>query len=85
MTELIQYGQTLAPTDPRAYWLYAQLAAWKGDMPGVIGAYEKGIAIDPTLPISHKLLLQFLQGIGNKKLYTEALLRAQKDIPGFTL
>jgi hypothetical protein len=54
-------------------------------MPGVIGAYEKGIAIDPTLPISHKLLLQFLQGIGNKKLYTEALLRAQKDIPGFTL
>lgn len=85
MTELIQYAHTLAPTDPRLYWLYAQLSAWKGDMGGVISSYQKGIAIDPTLPVSHRLLLQFLQGMGNQKLYKESLLYAQREIPGFIL
>jgi O-antigen ligase len=85
VTELIQYAQTLAPTDPRLYWLYAQLDAWKGDIVGVISSYQKAIAIDPTLPVSHRLLLQFLQGIGNQKLYKESLLYAQKEITGFTL
>jgi hypothetical protein len=75
----------LAPTDPRLYWLYAQLDAWKGDIVGVISSYQKAIAIDPTLPVSHRLLLQFLQGIGNQKLYKESLLYAQKEITGFTL
>lgn len=85
MTELIKYAHGLAPTDPRIHWLYAQLAAWKGDINGVIAAYQQGIKIDPTLPVSHKLLLQFLQGIGNQKLYKEALLNAQKEIPGFSM
>ena len=85
MTELIEYAQRLAPTDPRIYWLYAQLAAWKGDMDSVIKAYKNGIAIDPTLPVSHKLLLQFLSGTKNEKLYKEALSNAQQRIPGFTI
>jgi O-antigen ligase len=85
ITNLIDYASTLAPTDPRLYWMRAQLAAWKGDLAGVVGAYQKAIAIDPTLPVSHKLLIQFLQGVGNQKLYKEALDAAQKDIPGFTM
>lgn len=85
MIGLIQYAQTLAPTDPRIYWLYAQLNAWRGDIPGVIAAYQEGIKIDPTLHVSHKLLLQFLQGTGNQKLYKEALQNAQKEIPGFRM
>jgi O-antigen ligase len=85
ITSLIDYASTLAPTDPRLYWMRAQLAAWQGDLPGVVSAYQKAIAIDPTLPVSHKLLIQFLQGVGNQKLYKEALDAAQKDIPGFTM
>ncbi len=85
MTELITYAQGLAPTDPRIHWLYAQLAAWKGDVNGVITAYQKGINIDPTLPVSHRLLLQFVRGVGNQKLYNEFLINAQKEIPGFVM
>ncbi len=81
----VDYAQTLAPTDPRIYWLYAQLAAWRGDIPSVITAYQEGIAIDPTLPVSHKLLLQFLKGIGNEKLYKQAFEYAQSQIPSFTV
>lgn len=85
MAELIEYGKSLAPTDPRIYWLYAQLAAWNGDIQGVISYYREGIAIDPTLPVSHRLLLRFLQGTGNQKMYNEALINAQKGIPEFTM
>ncbi len=85
VTELIQYAQNLAPTDPRIYWLYAQLAAWKGDMPGVIAAYQGGISVDPTLSISHRYFLQFLKATGNQKEYTKALQYAQQQIPGFMM
>lgn len=83
--ELIGYTHMLSPTDPRVYWLYAQLAAWKGDMAAVIDAYQKGIAIDPTLPVSHELLLKFLKGIGNNAEYTKALLAAKAAIPNFSI
>jgi hypothetical protein len=89
MAEKIQYyidhGHTLAPNDPQLYWAEAQLAAWKGDIPGVVSAYKKGIALDPNLAPSHQILIGFLRDIGEQKQYQSALLEAQKDIPGFTL
>lgn len=81
----INYGRTLTPNDPQLAWADAQLAAWKGDIPGVVVAYKKGIAIDPSLSASHRLLIQFLDAIGDKKGAQKALLDAQQVIPGFSL
>ncbi len=85
LSELLEYAKSLAPTDPRIYWLYAQLAAWKGDMDGVISAYKQAIAIDPTLSVSHRLFLKFLEGIGDKKEYIKYLQYAKQQISGFTM
>lgn len=80
------YARILAPNDPEIYWAYAQLAAWQGDIPGVVAYYKQGIACDPELEVSHRLLLVFLKGIGSdKKIYNEALANAQANIPEFTI
>lgn len=81
----IDTGRMLAPRDPQLYWADAQLAAWKGDIQGVVTAYQKGIELDPTLAPSHRLLVGFLKDTGNQKLYEQALKQARQDIPGFTL
>ncbi len=81
----IAQAKTLAPRDPQLYWAIAQMAAWQNDLPAVIQGYKDAIAVDPTLASSQRLLLQFLEALGTKKQYAEALANAQKEIPGFTM
>jgi hypothetical protein len=78
-------AKMLAPRDPQLYWSVAQMAAWKNDLPGVINAYQKAVDIDPKLASSQRLLLQFLEALGDKKGYTQSLKSAQTAIPGFVL
>lgn len=81
----IAYGRTLTPSDPQLYWAEAQIAAWEGDIKGVVTAYQEGINLDPQLRPSYTLLVGFLKDIGDQKEYREALIQAQKAIPGFSL
>lgn len=81
----IAYGRTLTPSDPQLYWAEAQIAAWKGDLKGVVTAYQAGIGLDPKLKPSYTLLVGFLKDIGDQRGYREALAQAQKAIPGFSL
>jgi O-antigen ligase len=85
MLDLLDHARTLAPTNPEVYWGIAQVNAWAEDFKGIEKAYKEAIALDPTIPISHKLLIQFAEASGNKKLYDEALASAKKNIPDFTL
>jgi len=80
---LLNQAQNLSPTNPEVYWTMAPVYIWKGDFEGVESSYEKAIALDPTIPESHQLLIKFAQEIGNQKLYADALSGAQKAIPGF--
>ena len=81
----LAHAQQLSPRDPQVYWGLAQIAAWQNDMVGVISNYQKAVDLDPALPASQRLLLQFLEKMGNQKLYKAALLNAQKNIPGFAM
>lgn len=73
----------LSPHNPEVYWGMAQLYAWSGNIKGIEESYKKAIAIDPQVSASHKLLIQFAQAIRDEKLYNEAIIQAEKDIPGF--
>ncbi len=81
----IAHAKTLAPGDPQLYWAVAQMSAWRNDLPGVIEGYKKAVSIDPTLASSQRLLLNFLEALGDKKSYTAVLSEAQKAIPGFVM
>ena len=61
----------------------AQLYAWQGDLRGIEQAYKQAIAIDPGVDVSHELLIKFAQTFNLPKLYNEAIIQAEKDIPGF--
>ncbi len=81
--ELLDTAHALSPTEPEVYWLKAQIYAWSGDFKSIIESYKEAIRIDPSLPVSHQLLLKFLKAIGDQKGYREALAQVEKDIPGF--
>lgn len=85
MLALLAAAHALSPTDPQIYWAKGQIAAWKGDLQGVVDAYQEAIALDRTLVPAHTLLIGFLDGIGDQKGAQQALLQAQKDIPGFSM
>lgn len=72
-----------SPTNQQIYWTMAQVYAWKGDYNGIVDSYKKAVAIEPSVPNSHNMLIRFAKESGNQKLYNESLLQAQKDIPGF--
>jgi len=80
-----EHAKSLAPADPEAYFGAAQIDVWSADVKGAEAEYRQAIALDPSIPVSHKNFIQFANTIGNKKLYDEALAEAKKDIPGFQL
>ncbi len=82
--DLAQEAEKLSPNDPQTYWSVTPILTWLGSIDAAQAAYEKAISIDPSIPISHTLLIQFAEGLGNKKLAQQALAQAEKDIPGFT-
>ncbi len=83
--DLLTIAHKLSPTNPEFYWIQAQIYAWSGDMGSIIQSYQDAIAIDPSIPVSHNLLIQFAVSSKNQKLYTEAVAQAEKDIPNFTV
>jgi hypothetical protein len=85
MMKILKHANELSPTNPQVYWRMAQVYAWQNNVKGVLDSYEKAVEIEPTVPNSHRLLILFAKNMGNKKLYEELLLRAEKDIPGFVL
>ena len=46
-------------------------------------SYKKAIDLNPNFSTSHDMLIKFAKDTNNKKLYDEALIQAQKDIPGY--
>jgi len=67
------------------YWMMAQTYIWKADYYGVVDSYKKSIAIDPTIPETYRLLLNFAKGTKNQKLYDDTLKDAQKNVIDFKL
>ncbi len=81
---IIGESQKLSPTNPNSYWSLAQVRVWQGDFTGAEKAYKDAVALDPYLPASHRLLVQFAKIIGNERLYQESLADAKKYLPEFT-
>ncbi len=83
LLSLLNHAKELSPTNPEVYWDIAQIMAWKGDLQGVVQAYENGIKVSPTLSISYQLLIQFARALNDRGLYNLAVAQAQKNVPGF--
>ena len=83
MFSFLDHAKKISPTNPSIYWAEAQIYIWKRDFKGVEDAYKKAIAIDPSIPESHRMLINVAKIINDQKMYTEALTQAEKDIPGF--
>ena len=83
--DIADRAHELSPTDPQVYWSVAQVYIWAGDYKNVERTYKNAIALDPSIPESHKLLIKFAAGTKNTQLYNEAMTEAVKDIPGFVL
>ena len=83
LIKIIDDTRILSPHNPEIYWTMAQVYMWKNDYKEVINTYEKAIAIDPSIPFSHNLLITFAKNIDNQKLYDESLLKARQSIPDF--
>lgn len=83
--EYATYAKKLNPNDPQIYWSFGQISAWKGDVQGLINYYKEAIAVKPSLPAPHKLLIGILQSLGDRRSYEEALIQAQKDVPNFSM
>ena len=78
---VLNQAKSISPLNPETYWIMAQTYIWEGDYNGVVDTYKKAVAVDPSIPDSHQLLLNFARGTGNQKLYNDSLLEAQKDVP----
>ena len=78
---MLNQAKSISPLNPETYWIMAQTYIWEGDYNGVVDTYKKAVAVDPSIPDSHQLLLNFARGTGNQKLYNDSLLEAQKDVP----
>ena len=76
---------SISPNNPATYWLMAQTYIWKLDYNGVVDSYKKAIVIDPTIPETYRLLLNFAKGTNNQKLFDDTLKDAEKNIAGFKL
>ena len=85
MIGILEHAKTISPNNPAIYWVMAQTYVWKADYNAVVDSYKKAIALDPRIPESHRLLLNFAKNTENKKLYGEALAEALKNIPDFKL
>ncbi len=83
IVSIIGESQKLSPTNPNSYWSLAQVKVWQGDFVGAEKAYKDAILLDPYLPASHRLLVQFAKIIGNERLYQDSLAEAKKYIPEF--
>ena len=83
--DVIKKAHDLSPTNPEVYWWSAQVYAWQANLGAVVDSYMKAIALNPTLPTSHRMFINFAKDLGNKKLYDDAMKEAEKDIPGFKL
>lgn len=84
LVKIFNDTKIISPKNLEIYWAMAQVYMWKMDYTEVIDTYQKAIAIDPSVPFSHNILIIFAQNIGNKKLYNESLLKAKQDIPNFS-
>ncbi|MFA6393171.1 MAG: hypothetical protein WCW54_03745, partial [Candidatus Paceibacterota bacterium] len=83
LIKILDDTRILSPHNPEIYWTMAQVYMWKNDYKEVVNTYEKAIAIDPSIPFSHNLLITFAKNIGNQKLYDDSLVKAKQSIPDF--
>ena len=85
MFKIYDHLRVISPNNPMTYWMMAQTYIWKADYYGVVDSYKKSIAIDPTIPETYRLLLNFAKGTKNQKLYDDTLKDAQKNVIDFKL
>jgi O-antigen ligase len=85
MLDTLQQAHKISPLNPEPYWVMAQVYAWQGNLEKVEEVYKTAIDIGPGVRNSYELLLRFADYIGDKKLYSETLEEAQKNIPNFKL
>ena len=81
--DLLNQAERLSPMNPEVYWDMARVYVWSGDIKNTEQEYQKAIDVGPTVPQSHQFLISFAKLANDQKLYSSALLQAQKDIPGF--
>jgi tetratricopeptide (TPR) repeat protein len=83
--DLLGRASKLSPMNPQIYWEKAQVYGWSGDTKNMEKSYEDAIALDPHIPNSYQFLINFAKATGDQKLYSQLLLEAQKEVPGFVL
>jgi O-antigen ligase len=71
------------PTDPRAFWVDAQIKLALKDVDGAKKLLEQAIQIEPRLPESYNLLLFIAGKGGNQDYYQNILHQAEESIPGY--
>jgi len=81
--QIIENAHKLSPSNLEIYWWEAQIHFWHGDIPKAVESYKKGIALNPSFILSHKIFIQFASDIRDKKLFEEALIEAKRDIPNY--
>ena len=81
--DLLNQAEKLSPMNPEVYWDMARVYAWSLDIKNTEKEYQKAIDVGPTVPQSHQFLISFSKWVNDQKIYSSALLQAQKDIPGF--
>ena len=85
MFKYLNEAQVISPTNPGIYWAKAQVYIWERNFKGAEDTYEKAIALDPSIPDSHMMLIKVAKIIGDQRTYNEAISQAEKDIPDFKL
>jgi O-antigen ligase len=80
---LLDKAFELSPRNPEVSWEKAKIYIWQDEEDKAIEEFQKAILLEPHIPNSYQLLLDYAQEIKNDKLYKETLKQAQVNIPGF--
>jgi len=81
--KIIEEAHRQSPANLEVYWWEAQIYYWHDNIDMAVISYKKAIDLNPNFSTSHDMLIKFAKDTNNKKLYDEALIQAQKDIPGY--
>ncbi len=82
-SELSDQAVKFTPTDPRAYWIAAQIKFATKNYDQAKQLLEQGIVLEPRLPGGYDLLLIMAETQKDTEYYQSILAKAQQAIPGY--
>jgi O-antigen ligase len=79
--DLINEAKNFSPKDTQLYWIEAKMEVSKGNFEEAKYLLEKALSIEPRIPYTHALILEFADKSNDKDYYDFALKRAE-EMPG---